>query len=285
MDQPSFLNHMQVQGAPAHNLASSDVLQAPPYRPSNQLTYPSSTPSPSLRRYTAGLRSHHHLSQYPYSKPLRCTNTDYNSNDFTYIPGYKKWAPTDGISADITSIKPMTSPDSEWKPKSTSTSPLTYSEFLVQLLDYFHTSSDSSFHPSTSFKNAKLGPESGNCPLLTAQPPVASQIPKDQEEYTYLRSSPQFLQPSVPSYTEDEKMATQGYEAEIASLKASLREIEATREAQRARHAEFQIIPEAEKQMAEDVSPQFKAAWEARTQARIKILCAPNRVGNALCSW
>ncbi|KAH9921385.1 hypothetical protein B0H21DRAFT_151799 [Amylocystis lapponica] len=33
------------------------------------------------------------------------------------------------------------------------------------------------------------------------------------------------------------------------------------------------------------LSPVFQADWKARTDARVKIWCSPNRAGNALCAW
>lgn len=33
------------------------------------------------------------------------------------------------------------------------------------------------------------------------------------------------------------------------------------------------------------LSPEFKASWRARTEARVKRFCSLNRAGNALCAW
>jgi len=61
--------------------------------------------------------------------------------------------------------------------------------------------------------------------------------------------------------------------------------MEFLRRQDQARLAELQTGQEIEQQMTQDVDAQFKASWKARTEARIKTLCALNRAGNALCAW
>ncbi|KAG8744204.1 hypothetical protein FRC12_014855 [Ceratobasidium sp. 428] len=76
-------------------------------------------------------------------------------------------------------------------------------------------------------------------------------------------------------------------EGELAGVRAKIRELEFLNDLLQLRVVELESdknkAPEgaAKKQM----SPEFEASWDARTEARIKRFCSLNRAGNALCAW
>ncbi|ESK88086.1 hypothetical protein Moror_10734 [Moniliophthora roreri MCA 2997] len=107
------------------------------------------------------------------------------------------------------------------------------------------------------------------------------------DPYTTPASSryPQMSSPSTYSTSSPEGSAHD----DVQSLQFRLRELEEInrQDKERIRQLELRLshTPPGSAGITPPSSASFQASWVARTEARKRLFCAPNRAGNALCAW
>ncbi|TFK71282.1 hypothetical protein BDN72DRAFT_817732 [Pluteus cervinus] len=139
---------------------------------------------------------------------------------------------------------------------------------------------DIPFHNDSLESHSPPGPSSGY-PAYTDQFLHLSMQSTAIANYTGTSPSPetftQHVSPPRGTLGGDLSQSKQALEDDCRSLQQEIRRLQI----QRAQI--LQSASSASPQAA--VSPTFQASWNTRTEARIRHICALNRVGNSLCAW
>lgn len=120
----------------------------------------------------------------------------------------------------------------------------------------------------------------------------ASWLVSPSNVFTHPRSTPSFdpisLNISSPP-TPGSTAPAAGPSQELEQLRQRARELEIINQFATARVEELEKERATMRQRSPDgtpvAPPEFLADWEARTEARKRQYCSPNRAGNALCAW
>ncbi|KAH7338294.1 hypothetical protein B0J17DRAFT_661892 [Rhizoctonia solani] len=111
--------------------------------------------------------------------------------------------------------------------------------------------------------------------------------------FTHPRSAPAFdpisLNISSPPTPASNAPSATSPSQELEQLRQRARELEIINQFATARVEELEKERSTYRQRGIDgtpsITPELAAEWEARTEARKRQYCSPNRAGNALCAW
>ncbi|QRV93278.1 hypothetical protein RhiJN_21296 [Ceratobasidium sp. AG-Ba] len=147
--------------------------------------------------------------------------------------------------------------------------------------------------PSTDMNNTGPWPQWEQSQGASGSGSSASWLVSPSNVFTHPRSAPAFdplsLSLSSPPTPGSNNAQAQSPTQELEQLRQRARELEIINQFATSRVEELEKERAMRNKYPEGNTPvpgpEFQAEWDARTEARKRQYCSPNRAGNALCAW